>query len=147
MTQKLILTDRQVARLAYENTAWRGWDLIRAVAIAGLESGYNAYANSINDQDPTKASYMSTDCGLMQLNSYWTPKNPAVQGRWAWITSAEEWPVLVFTPVTNLQIAWTIWDRNAHNFGAWNTLTKLNSNPIYLHAARVAVNDELGLGI
>jgi hypothetical protein len=147
VTQKLILTDRQVARLAYENTAWRGWDLIRAVAIAGLESGYNAYANSVNDQDPTKPSYMSTDCGLMQLNSYWTPKNPAVYSAWPGILTADGWPTLVFNPVTNLQIAYVIWERNARSFAAWNTLTKLNSNPIYLHAARVAVNDELGLAI
>lgn len=145
MTQASPLTARQVARLAYENTPWRGWDLIRAVAIARLESGYNAYANSINDQDPTKPSYMSTDCGLMQLNSYWVPRNPGVTAQWPEIWNASVWPTLVFEPVTNLQIAYSIWHRNGRSFAAWNTLGRVTND--VLHDARAAVNDELGLGI
>lgn len=146
MTTAMHFDPQEVARIAFENTPWRNWDLIRAVAIAGLESGFNVYANSINDQDPSKVSYLSTDCGLMQLNSYWTPKNPAVVAQWPGIADSSSWPTLVFDPVVNLQIAWTIYKRN-NGFAAWNTLAKLNANPIYMHAAREAVNAELGLGL
>lgn len=149
MTNKLQLTPLQVATLANANDLWEGWDLIRAVAISGLESGYDAYARNVNDHDPTKPSYMSEDRGLMQNNSYWVPKNAAVRHVYPTIGEANEWTRLTNDPVENLRIAFLVWQTNGganadlsrSGWHVWNTYTKLDNK--VMHDARIAVNAAL----
>ena len=50
------------------------WESVTAVSIAWAESGGNAYAIGINDQDPTAKAYLSMDVGMWQTNDYWHPE-------------------------------------------------------------------------
>lgn len=63
---KSTLTQQATARLLYENTGWRGDNLVKALEIVIGESGCNPKA--IND----KLNHDGTiDYGLFQLNSKW----------------------------------------------------------------------------
>lgn len=116
------LTPKEVAQYAY-NAGFRGDDLIKAVAIAGAESGFNTGALNPNGKD--------NSFGLMQMNMY-GDLGPSRREQWG-LSSDEE----LYDPATNMRAAYSLYS-STKGFSHWTTFTGGKYND-YMDQARTAV--------
>jgi len=128
------LTREQTAQYAYA-AGFRGNDLVKAVAIAGRESGYRTDAHR-TDSDPSK---LSGDRGLFQINYV----NDAALIRAGIISSRAD----LFDPLKNTKAAYFLYGRSSNTFAPWTAGPggwTAGGDPLYgtnVPAARTAVDN------
>lgn len=121
------ITREQAAQLLY-NVGFRGDDLVKMVAIAGRESGYDVGAHRT---DASRSS-LSGDRGLWQINYIWDAE--LIQA--GIIENRSD----LFDAATNARAAWFVYKRQG--LQAWNAGTG-PTNGTDMTAARQAVNSAI----
>lgn len=134
----MALSAEQVAQVAYQ-AGFRGDDLVKIVAIAKRESGYDPAAH----RSDRPKSDLSGDLGLWQINyTNWGKVSSALG-----LTDKRQ----LFDPVTNARAAFVLYQQSglfpwSMAPGGWNA----NGNPLFgtnVEAARVAVNNAQQQGL
>jgi hypothetical protein len=100
------------------------------VAMVWAESGGDAYATNVNDSDPTSASYLSMDIGLVQWNTYWNIDKPDLTAR---LTIPD-----MLDPDKALQKMAEVTAGGTKNLRLWNVYVNEKWQPFYPYSLAVA---------